>query len=257
MIEIRAYKESYLTNFFLGEQRSKLLINYQLLYQINFGKCIFILHKDHDFFHVYFLATDAGHIENALHQLIKQHTGETFVTDIVGLKDSVMQIIGSFKHVGFDHYTTLYRMNRMKEIDQPQIVDSRVKYATNDQAGQIYDLLESNFDKYCEQIPLRDEIDQWITDHRVLVITDKYDVIGFVIFEINGITSYLRYWFTHPSYRDQKIGSALLRYFFHECRHTKRQLFWVIDTNENAIARYKSYGFEAEQMFDQVLIKNK
>ena len=74
----------------------------------------------------------------------------------------------------------------------------------------------------------------------------------FLIYELNATTLYLRYWFTHPDYRDTKVGSRLLRRFFEEGKDTKRQLFWVIRTNENAIVRYRPYGFAEENMFDYV-----
>jgi GNAT superfamily N-acetyltransferase len=80
---------------------------------------------------------------------------------------------------------------------------------------------------------------------------DKID--GLVVFEINGLTSHLRYWFVDPKMRDQKTGSALLRRFFHECRNTKRQILWVNTLNANAIERYAHYGFRAETMTDIIM----
>ena len=71
---------------------------------------------------------------------------------------------------------------------------------------------------------------------------------------MNNTTNYLRYWFTHPNYRDKKIGSKLLRHFFKIGEDTKRQIFWVIQSNENAIKRYRHYGFKEENMFDYVLM---
>ncbi|MBA4320402.1 MAG: N-acetyltransferase, partial [Flavobacterium sp.] len=37
-------------------------------------------------------------------------------------------------------------------------------------------------------------------------------------------------------------------------RNTKRQLFWVIKSNENAIKRYLHYGFKEEKMYNFVMI---
>ena len=74
--------------------------------------------------------------------------------------------------------------------------------------------------------------------------------------EMNATTLYLRYWFTHPDFRDRKVGSRLLRRFFEEGKDTKRQLFWVIRSNKNAIKRYRHYGFKEENMLDFVLRNN-
>ncbi|GHU60933.1 hypothetical protein FACS1894121_1720 [Bacteroidia bacterium] len=196
-------------------------------------------------------------MDKALKGLLQQYSALDWVVDIVGVAAVVESFAVFFEQTGFRKYTVLYRMNRLKNLDEPQMLDKRVMYAHGEHVYQIHDLLECYFDKYSERIPLVEEIEKWVNKNNVLVITDQQNVIGFLIFEITGVTSYLRYWFTHPDGRDNKIGSALQRRFFHECRHTKRQLFWVINTNENAIMRYKHYGFEAEQLYCQVMIKHK
>lgn len=38
---------------------------------------------------------------------------------------------------------------------------------------------------------------------------------------------------------------------------TKRQMHWVISTNDNAIKRYKHYGYIAESLYDYVLLNKK
>ena len=88
------------------------------------------------------------------------------------------------------------------------------------------------------------------------VYKEEGEIIGFVIFESSRSTHYLRYWFVHPKHRDKKIGSILLKTFFYEGRNTRRQLFWVITDNENAVKRYEHYGFKNEAMKDYVLTKN-
>ena len=52
----------------------------------------------------------------------------------------------------------------------------------------------------------------------------------------------------------RRWGACLLKYYFFESKRTKRQIFWVIDSNINAIKRYRHYGFKAEEMVDYVMI---
>jgi GNAT superfamily N-acetyltransferase len=257
LIFIRAKKEGFITNFFIEEERCNLLIKKSLLYGYIYEKCGFILYKDYDFYHVYFLTTNTEQLNHSLKQFNQNYAEDKFVVDIVGKLSEVEQLSTIFEKEGFKKYILLYRMSRIKNIDEPQKLDSQVEYATLNYLEQIHCLLLSYFDKHSEQIPLIEEIEQWIGSNMVLIIRENDKIIGFVIYEINGITSYLKYWFTHPDYRNKKVGSVLLRRFFHECRHTKRQLFWVISSNENAIARYQHYGFQAEQLSDIIMIKNK
>jgi ribosomal protein S18 acetylase RimI-like enzyme len=253
---IRSHREGFLTNYYISEERCNLLIQKQLFYSVSYEKCIFILHKDYEFYHIYFFVTNQKQLEESLEDLIRQYPETAFVVDIVGNQVAIDELISVFALMGFENYTLLYRMNRLKNLDEPQILDPQINYAEPDNSSQIQELLEKYFDKYSEQIPLPEEISQWIAGNTVLVISEQKEVIGFVIFEIHGVTSYLRYWFVHPARRDKKIGSALLRRFFHECRNTKRQLFWVIAANQNAILRYEHYGFISEPLFDQVMIKS-
>lgn len=86
-----------------------------------------------------------------------------------------------------------------------------------------------------------------------LVYKLEHKIVGFIIFELTGLTLYLRYWFVLPQFREMNIGSKLFNSFMYEGRNTKRQLLWVITHNINAIKRYVHYGFKPEKLFDYVL----
>jgi ribosomal protein S18 acetylase RimI-like enzyme len=254
-VEIKSYKEGFMTNFFMNEPRCNLLINNELIYRTVFGKCAFILHKDHDFYHVYYQTTSESDLSEGLQQLGKQYRDMIFVADIIGVNAIVRQVAELFTQAGFNAYSELLRMSRTKGLDSPQVLNPDIEFASPAQVGNIRDILDTYFDKFSEQIPLSEEINQWIEDKKVLVLRENELIIGLVVFEITGLTSYLRYWFTHPAYRNRKIGSAMLRRFFYECRYTKRQQFWVIASNKNAIKRYRHYGFEQEQLVDMIMKK--
>ena len=117
----------------------------------------------------------------------------------------------------------------------------------------IFNILNRYFDPLAEQLPTKDEINNWIKLNHLILIEEKSEILGFVIFDLIGVTSYLRYWFVHPQYRDRKIGSTLLQEYFKISAETKRQLFWVIQTNENAINRYLHYGFHPENLYDYIM----
>ena len=255
IIKQRAYREGLITNFYLNEERCNFLIKKNYLFLQEYEKCSFILFKEDDFYHLYYIAVSNERLDNALKILMKNYPEVKFVTDIVGSDAVITEFSKLFELYGFEKYSKLFRMSRIKKDESNMESDFRIEYATPVWANQIKNILNIYFDKYSEQIPLSEEIDQWIVDKRIIGILEKDSIIGFVIFEINGLTSHLRYWFVAPEYRDKKIGSALLKRFFYECRNTKRELFWVIESNENAITRYEHYGFRSEPLFDQVLIK--
>jgi len=120
----------------------------------------------------------------------------------------------------------------------------------------IRHLLHTYFDEQTEQIPYDEELEDYARQSHVLVCEKQDQMAGFLIYELNASTLYLRYWFALPDFRDRKVGSRLLRRFFEEGKDTKRQLLWVIRTNENAIKRYKHYGFKEENMYDYIMQYN-
>ena len=52
---------------------------------------------------------------------------------------------------------------------------------------------------------------------------------------------------------DQFPNIKLFNEFLSRGKNTQRQLFWVIKTNQNAIKRYRHYGFEEEKMSNFIL----
>ena len=128
--------------------------------------------------------------------------------------------------------------------------------ASENDLEEISDCLHEYFDERLEQIPYDEELLEYIKNGYVLVVKNADKLSGFLIFEKNASTLYLRYWFTRPEYREHGIGAKLLRQFFHEGLSTKRQILWVIEENENAIKRYVHYGFRNEDMHDYIMVWN-
>ena len=144
-------------------------------------------------------------------------------------------------------------MSKKTEEDNNTGISLNLKTAKIEQTNTILNLLNTYFDPIAEQLPNYDEILNWIKQGHISVYETEGNVLGFVIYDLKGLTSYLRYWFVHPEHRNKKIGSILLSKFFSDSKGTKRQLFWVIQSNDNAIKRYKHYGFEPENLYDSVM----
>lgn len=253
---VRSLKEGYCTNFFMDAKRCDYLIQHAVLFTIVKEGVVFLLQKDGTFFHLYYCASSPHKLERTLKSALKE-INNTCVIDIVGQKQELVEYQKVFRSVGFEDYCSLNRMSRKIDSNVSLVSDGRINIGVLRDIEVVYALLQGYFDCYSEQLPSVQEIENWISAGHLLVCREKNFIVGFVLFDIIGVTSYLRYWFVHPDYRDKKIGSELLHRFFYESRTTKRQLFWVIESNENAIKRYLHYGFKPENMFDKVLIYRK
>lgn len=250
--EIRALRKGFLTNFFLDPVKHGLWIEKGDCYIEHLGSTLFIVKQSPTFWNVFYCSTTIDGFGTDLSSFIAEHPTNTMMFDIVGRDVQCQPMVELFLSKGCKKATSLVRMTRMANpfIYSP---DATIHKATEAGIPQVSLLLHKYFDAQTEQIPYDEELMDYARQGHVLVCEEQGLIAGFLIYELNTTTLYLRYWFTHPDFRDKKVGSRLLRRFFEEGRDTKRQLFWVIRTNENAIKRYRHYGFVEENMFDYVI----
>lgn len=251
---VRDLKKGYLTNLFLDPEKLDLWIDQELLYSLSYEDSEIFFKKNESFFNVFYCTSNIENLNKTVDFLKLNYDDLHLVFDIVGSETSLKDTIHVFNSNGFKLYTSLTRMSRINCVDQNYEVSSAIHFASDKDLITIRTLLYRYFDEYAEQLPLDKEIEGWIEKKQLLLFKENEQILGFVIFDIIGITSYLRYWFVHPQHRNKKVGSSLLRRYFYESKETKRQLFWVIKNNENAIIRYQHYGFTKENLVDYVFI---
>ena len=180
------------------------------------------------------------------------------VIDVV-IKNDGKGEVETLKAIGFEAYKYLYRMSHIGQLaDENWEKADGVIHASMADCRLVYSALQKDFDPICEQLPSLREIKDYAQREQLLLIKDGEKLCGFLIFELSGKTSwYLRYWYTSPEYRNQRIGAKLLQTALTIGKETKRQQLWVISDNDNAIKRYEHYGFKKESINDYVLIKYK
>lgn len=178
------------------------------------------------------------------------------VVDLIGLDALRLPLLAVFEAAGFGKISELVRMSR----ETPECTDVPVINNASADGRDIPDIqaiFREHFNPEVEQLPSDAELARWISKGGALVHRDDHDrVHSFIIYEMNKASLYLRYWFVNPQARNRGVGGCLMRTMFHHARFTRRQYFWVITDNENAVKRYEHYGFKAEPMRDVVLAKD-
>lgn len=253
--EIRSLRLGFITNFFADPVKHSLWIEKGDCFTERINNSLFVIKQNPLFWNVFYCSTTIDALSNDLEEFQAQHPDITMMYDIVGREAQCQPLVDLFKAKGCKEATSLVRMTRMTE-PMDYTPDKSARYASEKDLPIISQYLHEFFDEKTEQIPYDEELMDYAQQGHVLVCEESEQIAGFVVFELNATTLYLRYWFTHPDYRNRKVGSRLLRRFFEEGKDTKRQLFWVIRTNENAIVRYKHYGFAEENMYDYVMRYN-
>jgi ribosomal protein S18 acetylase RimI-like enzyme len=251
---IRDLKKDFLSNFFLDTEKHNLWISLGIFYSFALDETVFFFKKNDTFYNVYFCSGDHAELSADIASLKKLYPDKILVFDLIGTELSLKGICNIFESNGFRMYTSLNRMSRIISSAEEASDNHFIRYAELNDLNEIHNSLFRYFDEYAEQLPLGEELRMWIARNHLLVYVEDKQIIGFTIFDIIGMTSYLRYWFVHPMHRNKKIGSLLLRRFFHEGKNAKRQIFWVIRDNYNAILRYQHYGFKNENLIDYIYI---
>jgi ribosomal protein S18 acetylase RimI-like enzyme len=252
---VKSRNKGYITNFYLDVPKVELWMKLNILDHEIIGETVFLCKKNLDFSNLYFISNDIDGLNRDFNIFTHAHQEEIFVIDLIGRETDLINVKTIFEINGYSTYTSLVRMNKINidsSIEERE--SNNIIYADLVQSRSVFGLLQEYFDPYAEQLPLMEEIEEWAKNKRILLYTDNITIQGFLIYELIGITSYLRYWFVHPDHRDKKIGSALLRRFFSEGKNSKRQIFWVIESNDNAIKRYEHYGFKKEGLLDCIMI---
>ena len=251
--EVRAKRQGFVTNFYLDEFKHGVWIAQGDCFAEKIGDTLFVIRKDQAFWNVFYNSTSLEQLRYDLNMFTKDNSDYSMMFDVIGRDVLCQPVVTMMEGIGFKNMASLVRMMRLTDaIDYTNDV-SNVCRATIDDVPEVSMLLHQYFDARVEQIPYDTELMDFVRKGQVLLCKEQGSVLGFLIYELNNTTLYLRYWFTHPDFRDKKVGSRLLKRFFEEGRDTKRQLLWVIRTNENAIKRYRHYGFEDENMFDYIM----
>jgi GNAT superfamily N-acetyltransferase len=213
-----------------------------------------LLRKDRDFWHLCFSASNMEALQRSLGELRELRTNRV-VTDMVGKEPAIGGLLAVLASAGFRRHNHLYRMARGPQTTASSAYPGGavVEYAGTADSAAILDLIVRSFDPYAEQLPMLYEIEAAAANRQVLAAKCDGSLAGLLFFETQGVTSTVRYWLVAERFRGDGYGGALMHRFFALHNPVRRFLLWVIADNENAIEKYRHYGFSPDGLVDYVL----
>ena len=258
ILYIRNLRQGFVTNFYLDEEKHAAWIRTGEFQYDKWEDTVFLLFDHYSldnakyFTNMFYISTSEDAMLARLKEYPEKYIYDLYVLDIVGRDTMCLPLVEKLKAMRGYNDATLVRMTRVGAVSD-QLSAISCQYAGGKDVALIDELLHTHFDEQMEQLPLVEELDKMIEQKHVLLSKREGKVAGMLLFDLNATTLYLRYWLALPEYRNQGVGSELLRQFLWEGRETKRQILWVNQANENAIVRYEHYGFKKENMYDYII----
>ena len=252
---VRRLGAAPVTNWFATPERIDYWIGRNSLSFLQGERALLILRNDRGFHRVYHSAVDL----EALSAVLRSSSGELAVhgiltADLVGRPLDLEPVAGIYRENSFADHTCLVRMIRMAAPEEGAESEPDVAFAGPADVEAVAAFLGRLLDPYTDQIPDEDEIREAASRGNLILVRRGESVGGLLVFETTGLTSHLRYWYVDDSARNQGIGARLMRQFFRLSSGSKRIILWVVNTNADAIAKYRHYGFRPETLVDRIMI---
>jgi len=245
---------AFCTNFFPAQGKLQAWIDHGELLGERRHQATFFLRQDRDFWHLYFCASSVAVLRQEITALAAVKT-ERVAVDLVGTEAGLGELLAVLEAAGFRRYARLVRLARPGQGFPPQAsVDGAEVYCADESDGQaILNLLEASFDRYADQLPTLYEIEAAIAARQVLTVKSEGTLAALLFFETQGLTSTVRYWVVDPRFRSHRFGSAVMRHYLVTQNAVRRFILWVMADNENAVLKYRHYGYVPDGLTDWVI----
>ena len=218
--------------------------NYEIL---KVDGTIMLRKKEHNFYRLFMLSANKEELISILNSL----QGETYVINIptkkgLGCWEEILSAGGFTFLAQYDRY-----YNRQIEYRESEIGT----FAEEDDADAIISLLYvEEFSIYTDYLPTKEELINMIRNRQVIINKKGDDVLGVLIFTIEGKKCYLNIWIDRS-----KEGLYLLfdAYNIMSEKSIPLSYFWVKSTNKKIIKLHKLTGAVADGLSDYSYIKSK
>jgi hypothetical protein len=251
----KAAATAFCTNFYPAQDRLQGWVDHrELRSELHVGATIF-LRQDQDFARLYFCAANPDSLRNSLGK-VREIASEPLVTDLIAPESGFGSLAGILEASGFRSYRRLVRLARAARTEESLTDGPKVELASSADTAGIARLLLASFDPVADQLPAPYELEAAVRAGQIFVIRKDGEIGALLHFETQGVTSTVRYWAVADACRSAGFGSAVIRHYFCSQTKVRRFVLWVSADNENALQKYRHYGYAPDGLVDRVLVNH-
>jgi GNAT superfamily N-acetyltransferase len=146
--------------------------------------------------------------------------------------------------------------NRLRLMSPPKEIDCSVpiEYCKENDFLRLREMMDSTFEVVGDNIPSDSELLDLIRQESIICSRIEHEVVGFIIFEDKGKTSYIRMVCIDENHRGEKLGYRLMTMYFlihlEFCGFT----LWYKSDNVPAFSLYSKWGYKDEDMHDYIFL---
>lgn len=158
-----------------------------------------------------------------------------------------------FLNKGYLVYKTYQRLRRTGKL--PLCKEGGITdYCTEKDRERLREMMDSTFDLLSDHIPTDEELDEFIKNENIICIRMENTVMGFIVFEDKGKTSYIRMVCIDSSCRGKGLGNQLMDIYFRIHKDYKSFTLWYDVENVAAYSLYCRWGYEKEKMYNLIFV---
>lgn len=258
---------AWTTNCFVGPGKVAQWAEQRELEYLEVAGALLLFRRRQTLRHVYHFAANLESLSAALEQTGQMRfSGAPRVVDLVGKWDQIAAEVDVYRKHQFADYCQLRRMVGRANVEMAlgemalgeRALGERVRLAGAADLDAIGEFLDCVLDPLADQQPTRQELIEAVERGQILIpeSTDSR-LRALLLFEVNGSTATLRYWYVRAEEQGRGLGRSLLAEFFRRSAACRRILLWVRSNNDSALAIYEHYGFGSEGLVDQILVSGR
>lgn len=255
--QAKAGAADFRTNFFPTQPKLESWVARRELWGIVRDGASFFFRKDRDFWHFYFCVGNLPLLRKEA-ALLSEMKYERVVADLIGSESANAEMYAALQSAGLRPYARLQRMSRAAWLEQSNVAPAgfEIVHASKADAPMILELIEGHFDRFSQQLPALCDLESAAEKHQILSAKLDGQIGALLFFETQGLASTIRFWLVDNNFRARRLGSALLLAYFATHNQVRRFTLWVNCNNEDAIRKYRHYGYASDGLLDQVLVSS-
>lgn len=216
------------------------------------GLLFFAYDKEYKIYKMFFMIEN---FENLDALLSKANWNQDTALEIIDKSELDSNLVKILNKYNLNKFTILEKMSFITNTQNKIELDEEISYCNLSDVKRLKQIFLSKFNKYSENLPSENEINNAIENQLIIKVIDEDKIIGFLWFDKKKVLTELRYLFVDENYRGQKLSTRLMQQYLFLTQDVKKKQLWVLQDNQIAINLYKKLSYEFEDLKDNIFKK--